>query len=192
MSLSRCVGICEYKMYRKLQVSGFSFIFPQVVSIIYYGRREISRHDIGSLAGPVPMSFVFAPMYHGPIICFIEPKCRIGILRRWVPDRPDSSPPYVADIDNCALIQGLLIAGRYCTPSVSSNLCRSQHRPSPYAPREEIGQGSSDLSDCTRSFVSTISPAVYTAAISNRLRVIVPPRVYVRRSNWFGLASKIV
>jgi hypothetical protein len=95
-------------------------MFPQIVSIIYYGRREISGHDIGTLAGPVPMSFVFAPMYHGPIVCFIEPKCRIGILRRWVPDRPDSSPPYVANIDNRALIQGLLIADRYTVGFVES------------------------------------------------------------------------
>lgn len=39
---------------------GFSLVFPQIVTVIYYGRGEISEYDIGTLAGLAPMSFVFA------------------------------------------------------------------------------------------------------------------------------------
>ena len=44
---------------------GFSIVFPQIVTVIYYGRGEISEYDIGTLAGLAPMSFVFAQMCHG-------------------------------------------------------------------------------------------------------------------------------
>ena len=53
---------------------GFSIVFPQIVTIIYYGRGEISEYDIGTLAGLAPMSFVFAQMCHGPIVWFTGPK----------------------------------------------------------------------------------------------------------------------
>jgi hypothetical protein len=47
---------------------GFSLVFPQVVTIVYYGRGEISEYDIGTLAGLCPMAYVFAQMCHGFVV----------------------------------------------------------------------------------------------------------------------------
>jgi hypothetical protein len=53
---------------------GFSLVFPQVVVIIYYGRGEISRYDVGTQAGLAPMAFVFAQMVHGFLEWVTGPK----------------------------------------------------------------------------------------------------------------------
>jgi len=115
---------------------GFSYIFPQLVTIIYYGRGEISEYDIGTLAGLAPMSFVFAQMCHGPIVWFTGPKWAmiggaiIGVA---------CLTACAADIDNRALTQGLLIVGCYAMGIVESvSITTSTF---PLRSQEEIGQG---------------------------------------------------
>lgn len=150
---------------------GFSIVFPQVVTIIYYGRGEISQYDIGTLAGLAPMAFVFAQMCHGPIVWFTGPKwAMIGfavlgaILLTCC----------AIDINNRALTEGLLICGAYSMGIVESvSITTSTF---PLRSQEEIGQGGG-LSGSTRNFVSAISVAVYTATLNNRLNVTVPKNI---------------
>jgi hypothetical protein len=150
---------------------GFSYIFPQLVTVIYYGRGEISEYDIGTLAGLAPMSFVFAQMCHGPIVWFTGPKWAmiggaiIGVA---------CLTACAADIDNRALTQGLLIVGCYAMGIVESvSITTSTF---PLRSQEEIGQGGG-LSGSIRNFVSAIALAVYTTTLNNRLNETIPARV---------------
>lgn len=78
------------------------------------------------------------------------------------------------DIDNRQLTMGLLIVGLYAMGIVESvSITTSMF---PLRSQEEIGQGGG-LSGSTRNFVSAISLAIYTAALSNRLNQTVPPRI---------------
>lgn len=150
---------------------GFSIVFPQIVTVIYYGRGEISEYDIGTLAGLAPMSFVFAQMCHGPIVWFTGPKwAMIGAAVIGVACLTSCA----ADIDNRKLTEGLLIVGCYAMGIVESvSITTSTF---PLRSQEEIGQGGG-LSGSTRNFVSAISLAVYTATLNNRLNVTVPSRI---------------
>ena len=150
---------------------GFSIVFPQVVSIIYYGRGEISEYDIGTLAGLAPMSFVFAQMRHGFIVWFTGPKwAMIGaaVIGSAL------LTACAADIDNRSMTEGLLIVGAYAMGIVESVPITTSTFP--LRSQEEIGQGGS-LSGSTRNFVSAISVAVYTATLSNRLNQTIPKNV---------------
>jgi hypothetical protein len=144
---------------------GFSIVFPQIVTVIYYGRGEISEYDIGTLAGLAPMSFVFAQMCHGPIVWFTGPKygmiggAVIGVA---------CLTACAADIDNRQLTMGLLM-GIVESISITTSTF-------PLRSQEEIGQGGG-LSGSTRNFVSAISLAVYTATLNNRLNRTVPARI---------------
>ena len=150
---------------------GFSIVFPQVVSIIYYGRGEISEYDIGTLAGLAPMAFVFAQMCHGPIVWLTGPKWAMicaAILGAVL------LTACAADIDNRPLTEGLLITGAYAMGIVESvSITTSTF---PLRSQEELGQGGG-LSGSTRNFVSAISVAIYTATLSNRLNVTIPRNV---------------
>lgn len=150
---------------------GFSIVFPQIVTVIYYGRGEISEYDIGTLAGLAPMSFVFAQMCHGPIVWFTGPKwAMIGSAVIGVA----CLTACAADIDNRQLTMGLLIVGCYAMGIVESvSITTSTF---PLRSQEEIGQGGG-LSGSTRNFVSAISLAVYTATLNNRLNQTVPSRI---------------
>lgn len=150
---------------------GFSIVFPQIVSIIYYGRGEISEYDIGTLAGLAPMSFVFAQMCHGPIVWFTGPKwAMIGSAVVGVA----CLTACAADIDNRQLTMGLLIVGCYAMGIVESvSITTSTF---PLRSQEEIGQGGG-LSGSTRNFVSAISLAIYTATLNNRLNQTVPAQI---------------
>ena len=150
---------------------GFSIVFPQIVTVIYYGRGEISEYDIGTLAGLAPMSFVFAQMCHGPIVWFTGPRYAmiggavIGVA---------CLTACAADIDNRQLTMGLLIVGCYAMGIVESvSITTSTF---PLRSQEEIGQGGG-LSGSTRNFVSAISLAIYTATLNNRLNQTVPSRI---------------
>lgn len=150
---------------------GFSIVFPQIVTIIYYGRGEISEYDIGTLAGLAPMAFVFAQMCHGFIVWFTGPKWAmigsavIGCVLL---------TSACVDIDNRSLTEGLLITGAYAMGIVESvSITTSTF---PLRSQEEIGQGGG-LSGSTRNFVSAISVAVYTATLNNRLNVTIPKHV---------------
>jgi MFS family permease len=160
---------CEHVRWHRL---ARFFIILQIVSIIYYGRGEISEYDVGTLAGLAPMSFVFAQMCHGPIVWFTGPKwAMIGSAFIGV----GCLTACAADIDNRALTQGLLIVGCYAIGIVESvSITTSTF---PLRSQEEIGQGGG-LSGSTRNFVSAISLAVYTTTLSNRLNVTIPARVY--------------
>lgn len=151
---------------------GFSIVFPQVVTIIYYGRGEISEYDIGTLAGLAPMSFVFAQMCHGFIVWFTGPKwAMIGFAVIGCA----LLTACAADIDNRSLTEGLLIVGAYSMGIVESvSITTSTF---PLRSQEEIGQGGG-LSGSTRNFVSAISVAVYTATLNNRLNKTVPHYVF--------------
>lgn len=150
---------------------GFSLVFPQIVTIIYYGRGEISEYDIGTLAGLAPMAFVFAQMCHGPIVWFTGPKwAMIGSAVIGVA----CLTACAADIDNRPLTVGLLIVGAYAMGIVESvSITTSTF---PLRSQEEIGQGGG-LSGSTRNFVSAISLAIYTATLNNRLNQTVPANI---------------
>jgi hypothetical protein len=150
---------------------GFSLVFPQIVTVIYYGRGEISEYDIGTLAGLAPMSFVFAQMCHGPIVWFTGPKYAmiggsiVGVA---------CLTACAANIDDRQLTMGLLIVGCYAMGIVESvSITTSTF---PLRSQEEIGQGGG-LSGSTRNFVSAISLAIYTATLSNRLNQTVGPNI---------------
>jgi hypothetical protein len=151
---------------------GFSIVFPQIVTIIYYGRGEISQYDVGTLAGLCPMAYVFAQMCHGFIVWFTGPKwAMIGAAVVGCA----LLTACAADIDNRPLTEGLLITGAYAMGVVESvSITTSTF---PLRSQEEIGQGGG-LSGSTRNFVSAISVAIYTATLNNRLMQTVPTSVY--------------
>lgn len=150
---------------------GFSIVFPQVVTVIYYGRGEISEYDVGTLAGLAPMAFVFAQMCHGPIVWFTGPKwAMIGAAIIGTAFLTACA----ADIDNRPMTEGLLVVGAYAMGIVESvSITTSTF---PLRSQEEIGQGGG-LSGSTRNFVSAISVAIYTATLSNRLNQTIPKNV---------------
>ena len=96
------IGACVYY--------GFSLVFPQVVVTLYYGRGQISEYDIGTLAGLVPMSFVFAQMCHGPIVWFTGPKWAM-IGAAIIAAALLTAASY--DLDNRPLTMGLIIPGAF-------------------------------------------------------------------------------
>ncbi|KAK4580435.1 hypothetical protein LTR86_000638 [Recurvomyces mirabilis] len=151
---------------------GFSIMFPQIVTVIYFGRGEISQYDVGTLAGLAPMSFVFAQMCHGFIVWFTGPKwAMIGAAVIGVAFLTACA----ADIDNRPLTEALLIIGCYAMGIVESvSITTSTF---PLRSQEEIGQGGG-LSGSTRNFVSAIAVAVYTATLNNRLVQTIPKQVY--------------
>ena len=168
---------------------GFAIIFPQVVTIIYFGRGEISEYDIGTLAGLCAMGFVFAQMCHGFIVWFTGPKW--GMIGKSLDPACGSVLTFMlagaaaigaalltagaANIDNRQQTMGLIIVGAYAMGVVESiSITTSTF---PLRSQEEIGQGGG-LSGSTRNFVSAISVAVYTATLSNRLNTTVPKEVY--------------
>lgn len=150
---------------------GFSIVFPQVVTVVYYGRGEISQYDVGTLAGLAPMAFVFAQMCHGPIVWFTGPKwAMIGAAIIGVAFLTACA----ANINDRALTEALLVVGAYAMGIVESvSITTSTF---PLRSQEEIGQGGG-LSGSTRNFVSAISVAIYTATLSNRLNQTVPKNV---------------
>ena len=158
------IGACVYY--------GFSLVFPQVVTTLYLGRGEISSYDVGTLAGLVPMSFVFAQMCHGFIVWFTGPKwAMIGAAVISAALLTAAS----VNLDNRALTQGLVIPGAFAMGVVESvSITTSTF---PLRSQEEIGQGGG-LSGSTRNFTSAIAVAVYTATLSNRLLVTIPQHVY--------------
>ena len=85
-------------------------MFPQVVVTLYYGRGLISEYDIGTLAGLVRMSFVFAQMCHGIIVWYIGPKWSM-IGAAVISAALLTAASY--DLDNKALTMGLIIPGAY-------------------------------------------------------------------------------
>lgn len=150
---------------------GFGIVFPQVVSTVYYGRGEISNYDIGTLAGLVPMCFVFAQMCHGPIVWFTGPKwAMIGSAIIGCALLTAAS----TNLNNKALTQGLLIPGAFAMGVVESvSITTSTF---PLRSQEEIGQGGG-LSGSTRNFVSAIAVAIYTATLDNRLVQTIPAHI---------------
>lgn len=150
---------------------GFSLVFPQIVTTIYYSRGEISEYDIGTLAGLAPMAFVFAQMCHGFIVWFTGPKwAMIGAAVIGVA----CLTACAANIDDRPLTMGLLIVGAYAEGIVESvSITTSTF---PLRSQEEIGQGGG-LSGSTRNFVSAISLAIYTATLNNRLNQTVPANI---------------
>ena len=158
------IGACVYY--------GFSLVFPQVVVTLYYGRGEIDAYTIGTLAGLVPMSFVFAQMCHGFIVWFTGPKWAM-IGAAVIAAALLTAASY--DLDNKALTEGLIIPGAFAMGIVESvSITTSTF---PLRSQEEIGQGGG-LSGSTRNFTSAIAVAVYTATLSNRLLVTIPQYVY--------------
>ncbi|KAF2636610.1 MFS general substrate transporter [Massarina eburnea CBS 473.64] len=151
---------------------GFGIVFPQIVQTVYYGRGEISEYDIGTLAGLVPMCFVFAQMCHGPIVWFTGPKwAMIGFAIIGCALLTAAS----TDLNNRALTMGLIIPGAFAMGIVESvSITTSTF---PLRSQEEIGQGGG-LSGSTRNFVSAIAVAVYTATLGNRLLITIPQNVY--------------
>lgn len=150
---------------------GFSIVFPQVVTIIYYGRGEISQYDVGTLAGLAPMAYVFAQMCHGFIVWFTGPKwAMIGAALLGAILLTSCA----IDIDNRPLTEGLLVTGSYAMGVVESVAITTSTFP--LRSQEEIGQGGG-LSGSIRNFVSAISVAIYTATLNNRLTVTIPANV---------------
>lgn len=115
---------------------GFGIVFPQVVNNVYYARGEISRYDIGTLAGLTAMAFVFAQVFHGPIVWFTGPKwaarvssaCGCALLTSCA-----------ADLGNKNTTIGLLVPGAFCMGLVEavSTTTATFHLRS----QEEIGEG---------------------------------------------------
>ncbi|KAF2708439.1 MFS general substrate transporter [Pleomassaria siparia CBS 279.74] len=151
---------------------GFGIVFPQVVQTVYYGRGEISEYDIGTLAGLVPMCFVFAQMCHGPIVWLTGPKwAMIGAAAIGCALLTAAS----TDLNNRALTEGLIIPGAFAMGVVESvSITTSTF---PLRSQEEIGQGGG-LSGSTRNFVSAIAVAIYQSTLGNRLLQTIPKRVY--------------
>lgn len=151
---------------------GFGIVFPQLVNTVYYGRGEISEYDIGTLAGLVPMCFVFAQMCHGIVVWFTGPKW--GMIGSAVVGCALLTASCY-DLNNRTLTEGLLIPGAFAIGLVESiSITTSTF---PLRSQEEIGQGGG-LSGSTRNFTSAIAVAVYTATLSNRLLQTVPKHVY--------------
>ncbi|KAF2112623.1 fungal trichothecene efflux pump [Lophiotrema nucula] len=151
---------------------GFGIVFPQVVQTVYYGRGEISEYDIGTLAGLVPMCFVFAQMCHGVVVWFMGPKWSMISFAVIGAVLLTSA---ATNLNNKALTQGLIIPGAFAMGIVESvSITTSTF---PLRSQEEIGQGGG-LSGSTRNFVSAIAVAVYTATLGNRLITTIPQHVY--------------
>ncbi|OAG06772.1 MFS general substrate transporter [Paraphaeosphaeria sporulosa] len=151
---------------------GFGIVFPQIVQTVYYGRGEISRYDIGTLAGLVPMCFVFAQMCHGFVVWFTGPKW--GMIGGAVIGCALLTAAS-ANLNNRALTQGLIIPGAFAIGIVESvSITTSTF---PLRSQEEIGQGGG-LSGSTRNFVSAIAVAIYQSTLSNRLLTTIPQHVY--------------
>lgn len=159
------IGACVYY--------GFAIIFPQVVTILWRQRGLISEYDVGTLAGLVNMSFVFAQMCHGFIVWATRgPKwAMIGSSIIACALLTAAS----TNLDNKALTLGLVIPGSYAIGIVESvSITTSTF---PLRSQEEIGQGGG-LSGSTRNFGSAIAVAIYTATLNNRLLVTIPNNVY--------------
>ncbi len=161
---------------------GFALVFPQVVTVIYYGRGEISEYDVGTQAGMTAMAFVFAQMCHGFIVWFTGPKwAMIGSAIIGTAFLTACA----ADLDNRAMTETFLVIGAYAMGVVESvSITTSTF---PLRSQEEIGQGGG-LSGSTRNFVSAIAVAVYTATLGNRLIQTIPQEVYPVARNQ-GLAE---
>lgn len=123
----------------------FGIVFPQIVQTVYYGREEISRYDIGTLAGLVPMCFVFAQMYHGFVVWFTGPKW--GMIRGAVIGCALLTAASY-DLNNRAWTEGLIIPGAFAIGIVESvSITTSTF---PLRSQEEIRQGGG-LSGSTRN-----------------------------------------
>ena len=158
------IGACVYY--------GFSLVFAQVVTTLYLGRGQITEYQVGTLAGLVPMSYVFAQMCHGFVVWVCGPKWSM-IGAAVISAALLTAASY--DLDNRALTQGLIITGAYAMGIVESvSITTSTF---PLRSQEEIGQGGG-LSGSIRNFTSAIAVAVYTATLSNRLVATIPQDVY--------------
>lgn len=150
---------------------GFGIVFPQLVTTVYYGRGQISSYQVGTLAGLVPMAFVFAQMAHGPIVWLTGPKWAMigGAVIGCA-----FLTAACTDLNNIALTQGLLIPGAFAIGIVESvSITTSTF---PLRSQEEIGQGGG-LSGSLREFVSAIAVAIYTSTLGNRLIQTIPNHV---------------
>ncbi|KXT16599.1 hypothetical protein AC579_6654 [Pseudocercospora musae] len=150
---------------------GFSLVFPQVVTVIYYGRGEISMYDVGIQAGLAPMGFVFAQMCHGFLEWVTGPKW--GMVGSAVVGCAFLTS-VASNIDNRAQTEGLLIVGAFAMGLVEA--LATTTATFPLRSQEEIGQGGG-LTGSMRNFVSAIATAVYTATLNNRL--VVTTKQYV-------------
>ena len=81
-----------------------------MVTTLYLARGQISEYDVGTLAGLVPMAFVFAQMCHGGIVWFLGPKWSM-IGAAVIAAALLTAASY--DLDNKTLTQGLIIPGAY-------------------------------------------------------------------------------
>ena len=157
------IGACVYY--------GGAIVFPQVVTILYRGRGQISEYDVGTLAGLINMAFVFAQMCHGFVVLLFGPKWSMigsAIIAAAL------ITACATDLNNTALTLGLLIPGSFAIGIVESvSITTSTF---PLRSQEEIGQGGG-LSGSIRNFTSAIAVAVFTATLSNRLRVTIPNNI---------------
>ncbi|KAF2208460.1 hypothetical protein CERZMDRAFT_101527 [Cercospora zeae-maydis SCOH1-5] len=157
------IGACVYY--------GGAIVFPQVVTILYRGRGQISEYDVGTLAGLINMAFVFAQMCHGFVVYFLGPKWSMigsAIISAAL------ITACATDLDNKALTLGLLIPGSFAIGIVEAvSITTSTF---PLRSQEEIGQGGG-LSGSIRNFTSAIAVAVFTATLGNRLAVTIPANV---------------
>ncbi|KAF2174164.1 hypothetical protein M409DRAFT_49030 [Zasmidium cellare ATCC 36951] len=158
------IGACVYY--------GGAIVFPQVVTTLYYGCGLISEYDVGTLAGLINMSFVFAQMCHGFVVYIFGPKWSMigsAIIACAL------ITACATDLDNKSLTLGLIIPGSFSIGIVESvSITTSTF---PLRSQEEIGQGGG-LSGSTRNFTSAVAVAVFTATLGNRLLSTIPANVY--------------
>ncbi|PIA92163.1 hypothetical protein CB0940_09972 [Cercospora beticola] len=157
------IGACVYY--------GGAIVFPQVVTILYRGRGQISEYHVGTLAGLINMAFVFAQMCHGFVVYFFGPKWSMigsAIIAAGL------ITACATDLNNKTLTLGLLIPGSFAIGIVEAvSITTSTF---PLRSQEEIGQGGG-LSGSIRNFTSAIAVAVFTATLGNRLAVTIPANV---------------
>lgn len=158
------IGACVYY--------GAAIVFPQVVTVLYYGSGKISKYDIGTYAGLLNMAFVFAQSVHGFIVAACKgPKW--AMLGAAIIAAPLLSAA-AADLDNLPQTCGLLFVGAFAMGVVESvSITTSTF---PLRSQEEIGQGGG-LSGSIRNFTSAIAIAVYVSTLNNRLAQTIPANV---------------
>lgn len=172
------IGACVYY--------GAAIIFPQAVTILYYGSGKISKEQIGVYAGLLNMAFVFAQSIHGFVVLATRgPKwAMIGAAVIAAPLLSAAA----ANLDNLPQTCALLFIGAFAMGIVESvSITTSTF---PLRSQEEIGQGGG-LSGSIRNFTSAIAIAVYVSTLNNRLATTLPANMEPLAAR-FGFSSSSV